>query len=171
MRGEKSTMSACLPMITGSPPHARGKVQFFRKLLKVVRITPAYAGKRPFSSALTSARKDHPRIRGEKSGEVRHTPRVVGSPPHTRGKVTGFHVLSHQSRITPACAGKRWRGWNCPTGSQDHPRMRGEKSASFSVSSRQPGSPPHVRGKVEAGLILGKALPCTATHHQCLLML
>ena len=46
-------------------------------------------------------------MRGEKSGEVRHTPRVVGSPPHARGKVLSGSGDKIAVGITPACAGKR----------------------------------------------------------------
>ncbi len=33
---------------TGSPPHTRGKANIVNRIAQVIRITPAYAGKRPY---------------------------------------------------------------------------------------------------------------------------
>ena len=50
------------------------------------RITPAYAGKRPVPDGTEAAKKDHPRICGEKEPNVLINLSQSGSPPHMRGK-------------------------------------------------------------------------------------
>ena len=92
-------------------------------------ITPAYAGKRGKGGKAGNSPQDHPRLCGEKAVSSLLTLFVQGSPPPMRGKAvfTAFHLLS--TGITPAYAGKRFpeRPWH--DGSQDHPRLCGEKSA------------------------------------------
>ena len=85
---------------------------------------------------------------GEKIRIVFTPPRSIGSPPHVRGKVTGYFGVVIRIRITPACAGK---SFFCPDRilwDRDHPRMCGEKNAIELELIRRGGSPPHVRGKV-----------------------
>ena len=52
--------------ITGSPPRMRGKggIDFDRDMM--LRITPAYAGKRKWNYHTTNKHGDHPRVCGEK---------------------------------------------------------------------------------------------------------
>ena len=65
--GEK-TIKICLTLWkTGSPPPMRGKASPTRKLSRLLRITPAYAGKRQFSAFPLKFVWDHPRLCGEKS--------------------------------------------------------------------------------------------------------
>ena len=112
---------------TGSPPHMRGKADFRLRIFLLSGITPAYAGKRPCPARRSSARRDHPRICGEKlrlaPAQCLHT----GSPPHMRGKV---------ALLLPLCL---------PLG--DHPRICGEKLLDSRIHFRHWGSPPHMRGK------------------------
>ena len=72
--------------------------------------------------------------------------RVVGSSPHARGAL-GYRLrLVRTTRIIPACAGSTP---GRPTARQpcwDHPRMRGEHSASGSARANCAGSSPHARG-------------------------
>ena len=64
--GEKrwSDYTAC--KVPGSPPPMRGKVPSIRCSTPSMGITPAYAGKSVLSSKLPNAKKDHPRLCGEK---------------------------------------------------------------------------------------------------------
>ena len=79
--------------------------------------------------------KDHPRIRGEKFAVARFFNKVVGSPPHTRGKV-GILILVSMSRgITPAYAGKSLHVPEMTCNSWDHPRIRGEKAVGSILES------------------------------------
>ena len=50
-------------------------------------------------------------------------------------------------RITPACAGKRYRCSCTGSTSQDHPRVCGEKLFLAHLALLKLGSPPRVRGK------------------------
>ena len=112
------------------------------------RITPAYAGKRSVTSPMNSFQWDHPRICGEKCQLVPVSSRIAGSPPHMRGKGGDFPGRVRPQRITPAYAGKRYRGRGRRGPSGDHPRICGEKPPALSITFCGEGSPPHMRGKV-----------------------
>ena len=133
------------------------------------RITPAWAGKSPSCPTHSAARRDHPRVGGEKlkSGSTaagcpgsppRGREKILepsmgvgnfGSPPRWRGKAVKFRCTCGLQRITPAWAGKRW-GRCADTGAdRDHPRMGGEKITRIAPKNWGSGSPPRGRGKVE----------------------
>ena len=131
----------------GSPPHTRGKVELIHWHLRKVRITPAHAGKRVLPLPVLRANGDHPRTRGEKQEPAERHPGRGGSPPHTRGKVTGIIDTIPELGITPAHAGKS-TPQPCQTAHrQDHPRTRGEKKDMTYTQWEKWGSPPHTRGK------------------------
>ena len=69
-----------------------------------------------------------------------------------RGKVQPEFFTDAAARITPAHAGKRLPvgivGWD----GLDHPRPCGEKFCAVSKPPRMAGSPPPMRGKVEAAV-------------------
>ena len=84
----------------------RGKVFEDWEQYNDLRITPAYAGKRPVWIAASRHGWDHPRLCGEKFQTLFCKIYIPGSPPPMRGKV---HKMNHSdlcSRITPAYAGK-----------------------------------------------------------------
>ena len=113
-------------------------------------ITPAYAGKRGSGSLPRSCRRDHPRVCGKKVTVIRSQTINEGSPPRVRGKGTLRELKRFSSGITPACAGKSL--W-CAQGQaqeRDHPRVCEEKNFLLLMTSRRSGSPPRVRGKVDA---------------------
>ena len=111
------------------------------------RITPACAGKRQAFTNQNLLKGDHPRMCGEKKPSLLLLFMIVGSPPHVRGKgPTGQRPLL-DTRITPACAGKRQAFTNQNLLKGDHPRMCGEKKPSLLLLFMIVGSPPHVRGK------------------------
>lgn len=105
--GEKSPSPAPCTRATGSPPRMRGKVVAHCVRQNAVRITPAYAGKRPGNVSGAHNVWDHPRVCGEKKIANSDELAVEGSPPRMRGKVLKNRVKSGQPRITPAYAGKR----------------------------------------------------------------
>ena len=84
--GEKVLCPPPSLLLTGSPPHMRGKVIFSRRALRVSGITPAYAGKSSRISGRRTLSRDHPRICGEKHALIIVRVTVIGSPPHMRGK-------------------------------------------------------------------------------------
>ena len=70
-----------------------------------------------------------------------------GSPPRVRGKVLGAEEIPLREGITPACAGKRIPALAASDLARDHPRVCGEKLATFLLHFQKRGSPPRVRGK------------------------
>ena len=148
LRGEKWSSCFFWVMSLGSPPLARGKEGCNIFLCDFSRITPACAGKSRHRGDGQPVRRDHPRLRGEKTVDPRFLELVLGSPPLARGKVHEIHHGIYPPGITPACAGKssssrfqgHFRG--------DHPRLRGEKLVRIHHHLAIQGSPPLARGKV-----------------------
>ena len=125
--GEKYIITSTRFIIPGSPPPMRGKASPTRKLSRLLRITPAYAGKSPRFRHRFLPRRDHPRLCGEKYEPGIEKSLNLGSPPPMRGKVYFFVYLYPAYRITPAYAGKSDDvdvGTACR---RDHPRLCGEK--------------------------------------------
>ena len=104
--GENYAAGVEIPTSAGSPPHLRGKHDFFVIYHTNNGITPAPAGKTSLSSTLVNCFKDHPRTCGENQSRLSRNISDWGSPPHLRGK----RFLDNQKyvgvRITPAPAGK-----------------------------------------------------------------
>ena len=131
----------------GSPPPMRGKAESNCRQPARLRITPAYAGKR-FRRWFSAGRcEDHPRLCGEKIHLFLSIVTVRGSPPPMRGKVNNGTKAILKGRITPAYAGKSAGYFQLPAGSEDHPRLCGEKKKSDLDSIITQGSPPPMRGK------------------------
>ena len=68
--------------------------------------------------------------------------------PHMRGKAKGDEFGLGQTRITPACAGKRQFCPPAGRADKDHPRVCGEKASLNARIAVPSGSPPRMRGKV-----------------------
>ena len=66
-------------------------------------------------------------MRGEKKFSRIEIRPISGSSPHARGKEIFLIYIDSSNRIIPACAGKSLMLVFLKAGSQDHPRMRGEK--------------------------------------------
>ena len=105
----------------------RGKVRLLYHRGEFFRITPAYAGK---STEILFTHGCH-----------------LGSPPPMRGKGNGKEIAHLLHGITPAYAGKSGFCNPCQNGSEDHPRLCGEKSIKSLQQTRTKGSPPPMRGK------------------------
>ena len=145
--GEKFTRMSVVASMRGSPPRMRGKdVEMIGEIVDI-RITPAYAGKSPARPVTGHWRWDHLRVCGEKRFRNVWSSRIVGSPPHVRGKGDAAHRCRPWLGITPAHAGKRLY-YSCALATlEDHPRMCGEKQISVIFSRDKYGSPPRMRGK------------------------
>ena len=161
MRGEKPDVLRPGWRMEGSPPHARGKAFLCTLPPPCERITPACAGKSLLSHRYLREKEDHPRMRGEKCVDTQNLRKVIGSPPHARGKGAEIDGIEIELRITPACAGKRMFGHGETKATWDHPRMRGEKGRCGADHFMSKGSPPHARGKVPAGYDEGFLLRIT----------
>ena len=104
--GEKRFRSAVRSSSTGSPPRMRGKAAMVAAFASLMRITPAYAGKRTKPAWNWLRARDHPRVCGEKKSAGKTHALASGSPPPVRGKVYTTAGEANNLRITPACAGK-----------------------------------------------------------------
>ena len=133
----------------GSPPHVRGKPAGALGDGLTVGITPACAGKTSGNGFLCLLPRDHPRMCGENFIHIDASFMVTGSPPHVRGKRYSLSAGTCHNRITPACAGKTAGRCASFFVGEDHPRMCGENSIASPAIPAQPGSPPHVRGKLQ----------------------
>ena len=128
----------------------RGKVQYLIILDTLIRITPAYAGKRSAWFLRSPLKWDHPRLCGEKTLTDSGWTIPTGSPPPMRGKVIIPIICWICSRITPAYAGKRLAEIDKSSYSKDHPRLCGEKGKITLKNGNILGSPPPMRGKAIA---------------------
>ena len=149
MCGEKAVFDMCSCHSLGSPPHVRGKVACKVQAVCYEGITPACAGKSKCRLVSCGHIWDHPRMCGEKLFAFLVFCPNIGSPPHVRGKEGKEYLQETESRITPACAGKRLYHSPSSIRARDHPRMCGEKCAYLYAPVFAVGSPPHVRGKAE----------------------
>ena len=145
--GEKLPSSGNSLVTLGSPPPMRGKAEVMQTMTDLIRITPAYAGKREVSTLRVGKKQDHPRLCGEKSICYDSTRPCLGSPPPMRGKVRRIRKNLTAWRITPAYAGKRIIDPLTSEEYQDHPRLCGEKFHSSGTVRIREGSPPPMRGK------------------------
>ena len=125
----------------------RGKVRDENVDNAAVRITPAYAGKRPNCQGDQLKDEDHPRVCGEKWCRTCASGSCTGSPPRMRGKAFFCVECSAGRRITPAYAGKSHQIIRRARFRKDHPRVCGEKRLGFGFDSIRCGSPPRMRGK------------------------
>jgi len=71
---------------------------------------------------------------------------MLGSPPHTRGILSGDYGDQIVARFTPAYAGNTSQRVRVPVVRQVHPRIRGEYSIAKRGAPSAQGSPPHTRG-------------------------
>ena len=126
----------------------RGKVVFFSITIQIIRITPAYAGKRLRFPVMMVHSLDHPRLCGEKGNHRTGKSDGVGSPPPMRGKAKTRSYGFGRSRITPAYAGKSFGDRPAVRSREDHPRLCGEKWNKEWFTESSLGSPPPMRGKV-----------------------
>ena len=113
-------------------------------------ITPAGAGKTPVADARAVHAWDHPRRCGENQPIPGFPAPGMGSPPQVRGKPAKEVILSVNSGITPAGAGKTRQLEPKYRHSRDHPRRCGENKAKPIDCIADCGSPPQVRGKPNA---------------------
>ena len=105
IRGEHGASYYVMSPAQGSSPHTRGTPIDYRNPLAEVGIIPAYAGNTPFPRAPRARTRDHPRIRGEHSGQVAMIALDPGSSPHTRGTHDGRESFGISGGIIPAYAG------------------------------------------------------------------
>ena len=105
----------------------RGKVVPHSQFCNVLRITPAYAGKRRPEICQGLCGRDHPCVCGEKWLSMQSSQAKSGSPLRMRGKDM-FDIIKKPAKgITPAYAGKRVKNVAIKKLPRDHPCVCGEK--------------------------------------------
>ena len=104
----------------------RGKLRYNLAKVIQIRITPADAGKTYAAPSGQEYNTDHPRGCGENpdGGAVKCL--NIGSPPRMRGKRWMTSPPLGLRGITPADAGKTYRGGFTFANPRDHPRGCGE---------------------------------------------
>ena len=107
--GEKSSPKTRKKSAIGSPPRVRGEAPHPVVGPLPKRITPACAGRSPWSCSPRAQDGDHPRVCGEKDAVQPRNSLEVGSPPRVRGEVSDSVGLLTTEGITPACAGRSLR--------------------------------------------------------------
>ena len=126
VRGEHTLSPASAASSSGSAPRARGTPRNCR--------------------SMTWARPDQPRVRGEHRSRHRVLRILHGSAPRARGTHRNGERDTHETRISPACAGNT----PAPTGTAlrpaDQPRVRGEHVSGQRNQSASSGSAPRARG-------------------------
>ena len=93
--GEKSSSLKNNKIGLGSPPPMRGKVHIVVHTVAIIRITPAYAGKRLLTICDGNDIEDHPRLCGEKFHNAYNSPLRLGSPPPMRGKAFIIKIVEN----------------------------------------------------------------------------
>ena len=118
----------------GSSPRARGAHRADR-LLKIARgLIPASAGSTAPCGAPRSARRAHPRERGEHATSLRATSSPTGSSPRARGAL--------EFNLKQKLAGRA------------HPRERGEHARENPTPALPAGSSPRARGALDLNVML-----------------
>ena len=146
MRGEHLTVNHRAVIQRGSSPHARGTRGQGDAVQVAVGIIPACAGNTGTRNIFYKHRGDHPRMRGEHLLRICMRNAGRGSSPHARGTHGSIRGARRLLGIIPACAGNT-QSRNVDISLRvDHPRMRGEHTASSRYMSRSAGSSPHARG-------------------------
>ena len=109
-----------------TPAHA-GKTPFsYLTLIAETRITPAHAGKTETCFSPSLLARDHPRACGENHLVTNQKQPKLGSPPRMRGKPGISLKATIAGGITPAHAGKTWGSGLIRFIAWDHPRACGE---------------------------------------------
>ena len=136
------------------------------------RFIPACAGNRVLNMASLPRRLVHPRVCGEQDNSATPHSRHTGSSPRVRGTAVmrGHHLVI--GRFIPACAGNRARQTLQKPAQPVHPRVCGEQSRAWVMSSGTTGSSPRVRGTAlarGAAALAPRFIPACAGNRGCAL--
>lgn len=139
MRG-KARVGTAVHAAAGITPAYAGKADDAAEPSVPAGITPAFAGKSCPVSVHGPARRDHPRLCGEKRSRHGWVAWSSESPPLMLGKGRMPIICRANVGITPAYAGKSGLLGVLLSGIGDHPRIRGEKGCStrYAIPSRLP---------------------------------
>ena len=165
MRGERKFRLCIRLSAAGSSPHARGTPSRGQLGPRCLRFIPACAGNADPGPSGMDQPPVHPRMRGERQGEIGGFPFVAGSSPHARGTPDRIRARPGGLRFIPACAGNAREHAPLSQHVAVHPRMRGERVAWGAILVVRAGSSPHARGTQLAAHVdgrLGRFIPACA---------
>ena len=99
---------------------------YTRRVFRVLRITPAYAGKTKSPAGFVKLHEDHPRVCGKYARSALKDSGLRGSPPRMREILCFMFDFAAQLGITPAYAGNTVKGIKALREQEDHPRVCGK---------------------------------------------
>ena len=143
--GKNSVFFFTHSVVLGSPPRMREECQLQKTHEKLMRITPAHAGRISGIVSLRFPFRDHPRACGKNYDGVRLTQDNLGSPPRMREESHCTYLPNHSTGITPAHAGRMWSVSTHMLIAEDHPRACGKNSIISEYTIFRIGSPPRMR--------------------------
>ena len=139
----------------GSSLRVRGKLGFLGIHSPSRGLIPARAGKTWLACSILLFEWAHPRACGENSQHPAFVYPRLGSSPRVRGKRRRPAHRQHRGGLIPARAGKTHSKPRRPNRAMAHPRACGENERLEARVAQRPGSSPRVRGKPQAGGVLG----------------
>ena len=131
----------------GLPPRGRGRVGVTGSGVRLLRITPAWAGKRRGGWRGATRPTDYPRVGGEELDLDTQEAMDAGLPPRGRGRVSRSRGGAGVAGITPAWAGKSSFSLLCLGMCRDYPRVGGEEEPLCACDLTAYGLPPRGRGR------------------------
>ena len=169
-RGENPTLSPSSTSSSGTSPLARGKRITRRQTCLHSRNIPARAGKTSLFVNLFRQHGEHPRSRGENLELLGIDDADKGTSPLARGKPPRRSRWARSTRNIPARAGKTVSCPASPSGTQEHPRSRGENGSGGFFALLQQGTSPLARGKRSRSFrikVKHRNIPARAGKTQC----
>ena len=146
-RGERDGNPLTIGRGVGSSPQAWGKAPTCRGGGPACRIIPTGVGKGSAVRSGSSAPRDHPHRRGERTWTVRPVSPAGGSSPQAWGKDAPRAREAHQGGIIPTGVGKGGVPGGRRSRRRDHPHRRGERSFASRLVCPAMGSSPQAWGK------------------------
>jgi len=149
--GERSQRRYMMLACNGSSPRVRGTHADVASRAGVGRFIPACAGNALMYLEHGASIPVHPRVCGERFGDMNQEEIQRGSSPRVRG--TRFIVFKpfDLERFIPACAGNAVPLLSVIIVDPVHPRVCGERSSMVRSIPIAPGSSPRVRGTLPDG--------------------
>ncbi len=118
---------------------------YTRRVFRVLRITPAYAGKTKSPAGFVKLHEDHHRVCGKYICTFLLQNSDKGSPPRMREILCFMFDFAAQLGITPAYAGNTVKGIKALREQEDHPRVCGKYTIRTKLRKYDTGSPPRMR--------------------------
>ena len=146
MCGERPDPFCPMGSAYGSSPRVRGTLPDHDSRAGQQRFIPACAGNAGRRRRRCDWSPVHPRVCGERVGNVCSVPRSRGSSPRVRGTLRRRAQRRSVRRFIPACAGNARCSLSSAAISSVHPRVCGERAEGGGADHAPSGSSPRVRG-------------------------